>query len=344
MKVEVSSMPLTLRHTFRIAREASEESENVLLKLTDEDGVCGLGEAAPSSYYGQTAESVQERLGKLGGSAFAKPFLRAEILERAQRILGTHRSALAAVDLALHDWLGKRLGVPLYLLFGLDPGQTPLTTFTIGLSEEEELPGKLEEAAEYAMLKLKLGTDKDREIVATVRRQTSVPLLVDANGAWSFDEARENIPWLADCGVELVEQPLPAEDLDGLRRLTDVSSLPIIADESARTVKDVLRLRGCVHGINVKLSKCGGLSEALKMIHLARAQSMKIMLGCFIESSLGITAAAHLSPLVDYADLDGHLLIVNDPFSGVQVREGRLILPDRPGIGVVGRENGCGNE
>ena len=339
MKVEVSSMPLTLRHTFRIAREASEKRENVLLTLTDEDGVCGFGEAAPSGYYGQTAESVRERLGRMSGSDFAKPFLRAEILERAGRILGEHRSALAAVDLALHDWFAKRLGVPLYRLFGLDPKQTPLTSFTIGLSEGDELLGKLEEVGDYPLLKLKLGTDRDREIVSTVRRQTSVPLWVDANGAWSFDDAREKIPWLADCGVELLEQPLPAEDLEGLRRLTEVSSLPIIADESARTAKDVLRLRGCVHGINVKLSKCGGLSEVLTMIQLARAQNMKVMLGCFIETSLGITAAAHLSPLVDYADLDGHLLIIDDPFSGVEVREGRLILPDRPGIGVVGRKD-----
>ena len=187
-------------------------------------------------------------LGRMSGTDFAKPFLRAGILERAERIFGEHRSALAAVDLALHDWFAKRLGMPLYRLFGLDPGKAPLTSFTIGLSEQEELLGKLEEAEEYPLLKLKLGTDRDREIVSAVRRQTSVPLWVDANGAWSFDDAREKIPWLADNGVELLEQPLPAEDLEGLRRLREVSSLPIIADESARTVKDVLRLRGCVHG------------------------------------------------------------------------------------------------
>ena len=177
MKVEVSSMPLTLRHTFRIAREASEESENVLLKLTDEDGVCGLGEAAPSSYYGQTAESVQERLGKVGRVRFREALSESgDIWNERRGYLATHRSALAAVDLALHDWFAKRLGVPLYLLFGLDPGQTPLTTFTIGLSEERGTPSEnSRRSAEYAMLKLKLGTDKDREIVATVRRQTSVP-------------------------------------------------------------------------------------------------------------------------------------------------------------------------
>ena len=335
MKVEVSSIPLTLRHTFRIAREASDKRKNVLLKLTDEDGVCGLGEAAPSVYYNQTSESVQERLRGMSESDFADLYLREKILERAEGILGEQRSALAAVDMALYDWLGKRLGVPLYRLFGLNPAETPLTSFTIGLAEGEELRRKLEEAKEYPILKLKLGTERDREIVSAVRAVTTVPIWVDANAAWGFEEARENVKWLADEGVELVEQPLPAEDLEGLKRLTDLSSLPIIADESARTAKDVLRLRGCVHGINIKLSKCGGLNEALKMIHLARTQGMKIMLGCFIETSLSITAAAHLSPLVDYADLDGHLLIANDPFSGVEEKEGRLILPDRPGIGVV---------
>ena len=338
MKVEVSSIPLTLRHTFRIAREASDKRKNVLLKLTDEDGVYGLGEAAPSVYYNQTAESVQERLRGMSESDFEDPYLREKILERAEGILGEQRSALAAVDMALHDWLGKRLGVPLYRLFGLNPAETPLTSFTIGLAEGEELLRKLEEAKEYPVLKLKLGTERDREIVSVVRSATTVPIWVDANAAWGFEEAREKIKWLADEGVELVEQPLPAEDLEGLKRLTDLSSLPIIADESARTAKDVLRLRGCVHGINIKLSKCGGLSEALKMIHLARTQGMKIMLGCFIETSLSITAAAHLSPLVDYADLDGHLLIANDPFAGVEEKEGRLILPDRPGIGVVERD------
>lgn len=338
MKVEVSSIPLTLRHTFRIAREASDKRKNVLLKLTDEDGVYGLGEAAPSVYYNQTAESVQERLRGMSESDFEDPYLREKILERAEGILGEQRSALAAVDMALHDWLGKRLGVPLYRLFGLNPAETPLTSFTIGLAEGEELLRKLEEAKEYPVLKLKLGTERDREIVSVVRSATTVPIWVDANAAWGFEEAREKIKWLADEGVELVEQPLPAEDLEGLKRLTDLSSLPIIADESARTAKDVLRLRGCVHGINIKLSKCGGLSEALKMIHLARTQGMKIMLGCFIETSLSITAAAHLSSLVDYADLDGHLLIANDPFAGVEEKEGRLILPDRPGIGVVERD------
>ncbi len=338
MKVEVSSIPLTLRHTFRIAREASDKRKNVLLKLTDEDGICGLGEAAPSVYYNQTAESVQERLRGMSESDFVEPFLREKILERAEGILGEQRSALAAVDMALYDWLGKRLGVPLYRLFGLNPAETPLTSFTIGLAEGEELCGKLEEARDYPVLKLKLGTERDREIVSAVRGVTSVPIWVDANAAWGFEEAREKVKWLADEGVELVEQPLPAQDLEGLKRLTDLSSLPIIADESARTAKDVLRLRGCVHGINIKLSKCGGLNEALKMVHLARTQGMKIMLGCFIETSLSITAAAHLSPLVDYADLDGHLLIANDRFAGVEEKEGRLILPDRPGIGVVERD------
>ncbi len=340
MKLEVSLLPLTLRHPFRIAREASEKRSNVLFKLTDEDGVYGMGEAAPSVYYDQTAESVQMQLCGLSESDFTDPFLRSKILKQVEGRLGGQRSALAAVDMALHDWFGKRLGIPLYRLFGLDPKATPLTSFTIGLAEGEELGRKLEEAKGYPILKLKLGTEKDREMVSAVRAVTSVPLWVDANAAWDFEEAREKIIWLADEGVELVEQPLPADDLEGLRRLTNLSSLPIIADECVRTAEDVLRLDGCVDGINIKLSKCGGLSEALKMVHIARSQGMKIMLGCFIESSLSITAAAHLSPLVDYPDLDGNLLIVNDPFVGVEGKEGKIVLPDRPGVGVVDRNRG----
>ena len=338
MKLEVSLLRLTLRHPFRIAREASEERDNVLLRLTDEDGIYGLGEAAPSVYYKQSAESVQEHLDGLDESDFSDPYLRSRILERVGGKLGGQRSALAAVDMALHDWVGKRLGVPLYRLFGLDPSRTPPSSFTIGLSEGDELERKLSEAEDFPILKLKLGTEMDREIVTAVRAATSVPLWVDANAAWELEEARQKICWLAEEGVELVEQPLPADDLEGLKQLAGSSPLPIIADESARTSKDVLRLNGCVHGINVKLSKCGGLSEALRMIHIARCQDMKIMLGSFIESSLSITAAAHLCPLVDFPDLDGNLLIVNDPFVGVEAKEGRIVLPDRPGVGVEERD------
>ncbi len=337
MKLRVSLLKLRLRHPFRISREVSEQRYNVVLRLTDEDGVYGVGEAAPSIYYNQSAESVREHLSGLDESDFSDPYLRSRILERIGRKLGGQRSALAAVDMALHDWIGKRLSVPLYRLFGLDPSRTPLSSFTIGLAKGDELERKLVEAKNFPILKLKLGTEMDQEIVTSVRAVTSVPLWVDANAAWEFEEAQQKIFWLADRGVALVEQPLSAGNLEGLKRLTKVSPIPIIADESVCNSKDVLRLNGCVHGINIKLSKCGGLSEALRMIHIAQCQDMKIMLGCFIESSLSITAAAHLCSLVDYPDLDGNLLIENDPYVGVEAEGGRLVLPERPGVGVEDR-------
>jgi len=334
MNLAHAPLRLTLRETFRIARESSDVRDNVLVTLSDASGAEGIGEAAPSPYYGQSADGVAAALDGLALPQVSDPKVLEDILAALQAPLANHSSALAAVDMALHDMLGRNIGIPLFRIFGLNPDRTPVTSFTIGLASADEMRRKTQEAADYAVLKVKLGTPEDRDIIRTIRQVTSVPIRVDANAAWTVDETLENLRWLADEGVELVEQPLAADDLDGLRRVCDAGGLPIIADESARTTKDVVALRGCVHGINIKLAKCGGLREALKMIHIARAQDMKVMLGCFIESSLGITAAAHLSPLVDYADLDGHLLIADDPYRGVGVRDGKMILPDRPGLGV----------
>ena len=334
MKLTASPLRLTLRDTFRIAREASDFRDNVLVTLTDSSGAEGIGEAAPSPYYGQSADGVSAALAAVEIPDASGAIELEDVLDGLRTPLAGHSSALAAVDMALHDMVARQLGVPLYRLFGLNADRTPVTSFTIGLASPDEMRRKTQEAADYAVLKVKLGTPDDRLIIRTIREVTSVPIRVDANAAWTVDQTLENLRWLQDEGVELVEQPLPADDLDGLRRVCDADTIAIIADESARTPKDVIALRGCVHGINIKLAKCGGLREALKMIHIARAQDMQIMLGCFIESSLGICAAAHLSPLVDYADLDGHLLIADDPFTGVRVEEGRLILPNRPGIGV----------
>ncbi|MBI2190498.1 MAG: dipeptide epimerase [Planctomycetes bacterium] len=336
-----SLLSLPLRDTFRIARESSDVRQNALVRLETADGLAGLGEAAPSLYYGQSAKTVMAAMASPIFASLDDPFLLEELLSRAAAALPGQRSALSALDMALHDWMGQRLGVPLYRLLGLNPNCTRATSYTIGLASLNEIRRKAEEAAGFPILKVKLGTDHDRAILATIRRVTSVPVRVDANAAWSFEDARMNLRWLQDEGVELVEQPLPPGDLDGLRRLTEMSALPIIADESAQTPEDVVRLRGCVHGVNIKLAKSGGLREALKMIHVARAQSMKVMIGCMIESSLGIAAAAHLSPLADYADLDGNLLLAEDPFTGLKLSGGRWVLPDRPGIGVVAR---CGHD
>lgn len=334
--LEFSWLPwqLNLRDTFRIARESSDVRHNVLVKVRNEAGTEGLGEAAPSPYYGQSFKSICQLLAQIEWPMVSDVFLIEDMFDTIKSQLGHQSAALAAVDMALHDLIGKQLGVPLYRFFGLNPDRAPVTSYTIGLASLDDMRRKTEAAAAYPILKVKLGAENDRQIIDTIRQVTNVPIRVDANAAWSLAEALENLRWLADQGVELLEQPLAKDDLDGMRCLVDQSPLPIIADESAVNVGDVVKLRGCVHGINIKLAKCGGLREALKMIHVARAQNMQVMLGCFIESSLGITAAAHLSPLVDYADLDGHLLITDDPVAAVRIVEGRLILPNRPGIGV----------
>ncbi len=228
----------------------------------------------------------------------------------------------------------RRLGAPLYALLGLDPRKTPVTSYTIGIDTPEIVAEKIREAEGFPVLKIKMGLENDREIMETVRARTDRPVRIDANEGWTRDEALEKMRWLEGLNVELVEQPLPAADLEGVRWLAARTSIPIFADESVRVASDVPKLAGAFHGINIKLMKCGGIREALRMIHTARACGMKVMLGCMIESSIGITAAAHLSPLADYADLDGNLLIRNDPAAGVTTLNGKLVLPEGPGLGV----------
>jgi L-alanine-DL-glutamate epimerase-like enolase superfamily enzyme len=209
-----------------------------------------------------------------------------------------------------------------------------VTSYTIGIDTPEIVAEKIREAEGFPVLKIKMGLENDREIMETVRAHTNRPVRIDANEGWTRDEALEKMRWLEGLNVELVEQPLPAADLEGVRWLAGRTSLPIFADESVRVASDVPKLAGAFHGINIKLMKCGGIREALRMIHTARACGMKVMLGCMIESSIGITAAAHLSPLADYADLDGNLLIRNDPATGVTALEGKLVLPEGPGLAL----------
>jgi L-alanine-DL-glutamate epimerase-like enolase superfamily enzyme len=247
-------------------------------------------------------------------------------------------AAEAAIDMALRDLAGKRLGIPLYELLGLDPRDAPPTSFTIGMDRPEVMAERVAAAAEFEILKIKLGGDEDRAILEAVRSSTDRPIRVDANEGWTLDDARSRLEWLAEMGVELVEQPLPAEQLAETRALRRLSPVPLFADESVHRAADIPRLAEAFDGINIKLMKCGGLGEALRMIAVARAHGMRIMLGCMVESSLAVTAAAHLSPLVDHADLDGNLLVANDPFVGVRVEAGRLVLPEAPGLGVRPRE------
>ena len=254
--------------------------------------------------------------------------------------VGTHLegqwAARSALDTAVLDWVGQRLGVPLYQLFGLDPSRAPVTTFSIGIDTPELTRQKVREAAAYPVLKVKVGLDTDEATIEAVRSATDKPLRVDANEGWTDKEtALRKIRWLQDKGVELVEQPMPAAMLDEMRWLRERVDVPLFADEACLRACDVPKLAEAYDGVNVKLDKAGGPSEALRMIHVARAHGMRVMLGCMISSSVAVTAAAHLSPLVDYADLDGNLLIANDPFTGVVVRDGRLVLPDRPGLGLV---------
>jgi L-alanine-DL-glutamate epimerase-like enolase superfamily enzyme len=254
-------------------------------------------------------------------------------LAKAIRFNGAARAAVSA---ALHDMMGKRLGVPVYRLWGLDPAASPLTSFTVGIAPDEAtLRQRVAEAAQYPVLKIKLGSTWDERVVRVVRELAPNKVLrVDANAAWTPKSTLRMVPILQELGVEFVEQPLPPEDVEGLRFVRDRSSLPIVADESCLVASDIPKLAGAVDGINIKLAKCGGLREALRMIATARAHDMLVMAGCMIESSLGITAAAHFAPLLDCVDLDGAALVSNDPYRGATIDGGVIRLPDRPGLGV----------
>jgi L-alanine-DL-glutamate epimerase-like enolase superfamily enzyme len=254
------------------------------------------------------------------------------------------QAARAALDMALHDLLGKRLGEPLYRLLGLNPERAPATSLTIGLGTVEEVKAKARAAAGFPILKLKLDGDGSHslQLVRAVQSVSSARLVADANCAWTEEQALQLIPALADLGLEWIEQPLAEDDLEGMRRVRESSPLPIFADEPVRTARDIPRLAGCVDGVNIKVQKAGGLREALRMIAVARAHRLQVMLGCMVETSVGITAAAHLAPMVDWADLDGTLLISNDPYIGVEVEKGRLILPVGLGLGVSPRTGDTG--
>ena len=322
---------LQLQHPFKIARRATNATRQVI--SVEIDG--GIGETAPARFYGETVQTVRVALETIAPVLPEDLDAIYEVMEDVEATLGGNYAAKSAIDMALHDRLGKKLGVPLYRLWGLNPHKTPYTSFTIGLDEPEVMAEKTRHAEAYPILKVKLGTPRDIEIIQKLREVTDKPIYVDANTAWTPKEAVPKIRELARYGVELIEQPTKPYDLAGLKFVREHSELPIIADESVKRASDILALAECVDGINIKLVKCGGLLEAHRMINVARAHGLSVMLGCMIESSLGITAAAHLTPLVDYADLDGNLLIANDPYTGVTLDEGKLILPKRPGIGVI---------
>lgn len=323
-----------MNHPFKISRRDTDSYREVL--SVEIDG--GIGEAAPAKYYGETVHTVKEFIEKLTPLLDRDLDQIQDVMEGIETRYDGNYAAKSAIDMALHDRLCKKIGVPLYNMWGLNPQKTPCTSWTIGLDEPKVMAEKALQAVDYPILKVKLGTPNDIQILQALRNVTDKPIYVDANTAWTPKEAVDNISQFMDYGVELIEQPTNSDDIDGLRYVRKHSPLPIIADESVKRSSDIPTLVGAVDGINIKLVKCGGLLEAIRMIHVARAHGLLVMIGCMIESSLGITAAAHLTPLVDYADLDGNLLISNDPYSGVAIDKGKLVLPARSGIGITTNE------
>lgn len=340
MKLSHEIVALRTKNPFVIARGGSSEYRVVRITVTASDGMTGWGEAAPSKFYGETADTVVDVLPLLAEALAGMDGWSLDAMEHAMaKAIRFNGSARAGVSGALHDLVGKRLGVPVYRLWGLDPMMAPPTSFTIGIATDEtQLRQRLADAAQYPVLKLKLGSSWDERIVRVARETAPEKILrVDANAAWTPKSALRIIPLLQELGVEFVEQPLPPQDLEGLRFIRERSTLPIIADESCLVSSDIPKLAGVVDGINIKLAKCGGLREALRMIATARAHDMLVMAGCMIESSLGITAAAHFAPLLDCADFDGAALVANDPYLGATIDGGQIVLPDAPGLGVSAR-------
>ncbi|HET7551239.1 MAG TPA: dipeptide epimerase [Gemmatimonadaceae bacterium] len=336
MKLTHETIAVHTKHAFTIARGGASEWRLVTVRVTDSDGCWGWGEAAPSRFYGETADTVPAVLAQLAPVLDrADPWSLETIEAELARVVRFNGAARSAVSAALHDLAARRLGVPLYKMWGLDPASAPVSSFTIGIGSEAELREKVKEAEGYPILKVKLGTDHDEDIVRVIREEApDKTLRVDANAAWTPKRAVQTIERLLDYDVEFVEQPLPPHDVEGLRFVRERSPLPIIADESCIVASDIPRLEGAVDGINIKLSKCGGLREAQRMVATARAHGMLVMMGCMIETSLGISAAAHLSPLLDYADLDGAALLADDPYRGASIEGGKISIPTGPGLGV----------
>ncbi len=335
--LEYKIKELVLRHTWTISRNSSDVKNNVFIRFR-KDGVEGIGEAAPNIRYNETPESTIEAIQK-AQPLFDQfdPWKFVDLGYAIRDVVPEQTAAKCGMDIALMDWVAKKLGVPFYRYLGLDKSKTPLTSFSIGIDTPEVMQQKIREAEPYPILKIKVGKDNDEEIMKAVREVTDKTLRVDANEGWKTkEEALEKILWLEKMNVEFIEQPLPSSMLEETRWLRDRVTMPIIADEAVKSAADIPKLATAYDGINIKLMKSAGLQEALRMIWMARSLGMKIMLGCMIESSCAITAAAHISPLVDWADLDGNLLISNDPFSGVTVEKGKLILPDGPGLGIAG--------
>lgn len=335
MNLSFRPYELELKHVFTLA-SSSRSTTPVMLTEIEYDGIIGYGEASMPPYLGESHDSVRKFLSKVDLSRFKDPFLVDDILQYIDSIEAGNYAAKASVDIALHDLVGKLMSQPWYRIWGLNPDNAPDTSYTIGIDEPDVVKEKTREASPYNILKVKLGAGTDRQMIKTIREVTDKPLCVDVNQGWKDrHEALDMIYWLKEKGIVFVEQPMPKTEIDDLAWLTQHSPLPVIADESLQTVDDVSKVYGLYSGINIKLMKCGGMRSAHQMASMARGLGMKVMFGCMTETSCAVTAAAQLSPMADWADLDGNLLISNDVFDGLKIVDGQVILPDRPGIGVV---------
>ena len=334
MKLHTEPLDLTTIFEFRIAHGARRAHRNTLVRI-EHDGVTGIGEAAPSHYYGETSELVEAALAAWAPALGDDPFALDAIDARLDEVLMGHGAARAGLEMALHDWIGKRLGQPTWKLLGLDAARAPRSCVTLGMASPEEMERKLDTVRDFPLIKVKLGGPGDVENLKRIRAGYKGKLQVDANTAWNAADAVRVLKQIEPLQIELVEQPVPRGDLDGLQWVRERSPIPVFADESAHTLADIGALAGRVDGVNLKIMKTGGVREMQRMIHAARAHGMKVMLGSMVESSLALSAAAQLAPLADYLDLDGHWLVKDDPFDGAPRERGEIRLSERPGLGVV---------
>jgi L-alanine-DL-glutamate epimerase-like enolase superfamily enzyme len=336
MNLTFTPLDLKLHHPFTISRGTQLHANNVQTTLADGTHT-GIGEAAPAEHYGEFQATVLAFLERFRPALAEMPTpIISTLHDLMNETIHLNAAAKASIDIAAYDLLGKTLGAPVYTILGLDPARAPCTSYTIGIDTPQQMARKAAEAGHYPMLKVKVGTPHDEDNLRAIRAERPDAIIrVDANEAWTPKDAVERIEALSVYDLELVEQPVIGSDLEGLGHVTRSVPVPIIADESCIVPADVPRVAPYVDGINIKLMKCGGIYPALQMINTARALNLKVMMGCMIESSVAITAAAHLSPLLDYADLDGHLLIDDDPYVGVTVEDGRLVLPGGHGLGLT---------
>lgn len=338
-RLALKTRRLNLLHTWTTVMSSSDYRDTFYVEYT-KDGLTGIGEGAPIIRYKESAQTCTEAVEKI------RPWLESCDPWQYQKVMAGvfariegNWAAKAALDIALLDWIGKRQKLPLWKFLGLDRNDAPVTTFSIGIDKAEVVKQKVKEAEAYPVLKVKVGLANDEEMIAAVRSATDKPLRVDANEGFKSKEAAvEKINWLEKQKVEFIEQPLPAANLEDMNWIRKRVHMPIFADEACLHAGDIAKLAPHFDGVNIKIDKCGGLLEGMRMIQVARSLGLKVMLGCMVSSSAAITAAAQISPMVDYADLDGFLLIANDPYEGVKVEQGRLVLPDRPGLGLKTRQ------